>query len=125
MSIRVMSYNEGTSTAMCLEDVLSLVEDKLGSDVSEAIKGYISEQYMSAREISKQNAINYIEDGIWYDQIQESNVVSKISKSIINNLDKQGYIKKTKSISNFEVNEDELIEIIDNSLSEGILNYFN
>lgn len=125
MSIKVISYNQGSSTVMGIKDVLDIVEENMGSDVSNALESYISEEKMNAKEISRENAINYIEDGIWYEQIQESDVVYKIYNKIVNDLKAQGYIKKTKDISKFELNEAELVELIDESLSEGIRNYFS
>lgn len=125
MSIKVISYNQGSSTVMGIKDVLDIVEENMGSDVSNALKSYISEEKINAKEISRENAINYIEDGIWYEQIQESDIVYKIYNKIINDLKAQGYIKKTKDISKFELNEAELVELIDESLSEGIRNYFS
>ena len=125
MSIKVISYNQGSSTVMGIKDVLDIVEENMGSDVSNALESYISEEKINAKEISRENAINYIEDGIWYEQIQESDVVYKIYNKIVNDLKAQGYIKKTKDISKFELNEAELVELIDESLSEGIRNYFS
>lgn len=119
---RVVSYKKlktETETVMNLEDVLTIIKENLGSDVLEVLIEFMEEKVKEKLP----NADTFIE-GIFQEQIQESDILKKLIKKILENLDEQGYLKKNKKIENFDINEDELIEIIDMELSEGIKNYF-
>lgn len=119
---RVVSYKKlktETETVMNLEDVLTIIKENLGSDVLEVLIEFMKEKVIEKLP----NADTFIE-GIFQEQIQESDILKKLIKKILENLDEQGYLKKNKKIENFDINEDELIEIIDVELSEGIKNYF-
>jgi hypothetical protein len=76
---------------------------------------------------TKDDGVKYVEDGLLSTNIEESGLTKDIIKIIIVELKEQDYIKKTKNINNFneENIEKELIEVIDDKLSEGIMNYFD
>lgn len=109
-----------TETIMGYGDVLNIIEENLGADIVNALLDFQSEE---AKE-EKINIISYIEDGIFTEQIKESGLVEKLILKILNNLEEQGYLKKNKSIKNFVLNEEELVELIDEKLSPGMMNYF-
>lgn len=77
--------------------------------------------------MTKDDGVKYVEDGLLSTNIEESGLTKDIIKIIIVELKEQDYIKKTKNINNFndENIEKELIEVIDDKLSEGIMNYFD
>lgn len=70
-------------------------------------------------------AIDFIEEGIFHEQITESNIVKALIKEIINQLDAEGFIKKTKDARKFMPDDEEIVEIIDDHLSGGIQKYFS
>ncbi|NFF78355.1 hypothetical protein [Clostridium sporogenes] len=107
-----------TETIMGYGDVLNIIEENLGADIVNALLDFQSE------EAKEENIISYIEDGIFIEQIEESGLVEKLILKILNNLEEQGYLKKNKSIKNFIPNEEELVELIDEKLSPGMMNYF-
>ena len=71
------------------------------------------------------NAITYIEDGIFAEQIKESGVCNRIINKVISDLEKCEAIKKTKMkyLDHDSLAED-IEEIMDEELSAGIQNYF-
>lgn len=70
-------------------------------------------------------AIDFIEEGIFHEQILESGIVEALVKEIIEQLDADGFIKKTKDTRKFMPDDDRLVEIIDDHLSGGIQKYFD
>lgn len=126
--LRVINYtnknNESeTETITGIRDVMDIVEKNLGSDMKSALTGCISEKIQATID-NLPNGNTFIEEGVWWEQIQESEVVKKIIEKLLKELKEQDFLKKNKKIENFEVNENEMIEIIDNELYSGIKNYF-
>lgn len=120
---KVITYKklkDETETAFSMGDVLAIIEENLGSDIVEAILDFQTEE----SEENKPNIINYIEDGIFSEQIRESGVVARIVQNILIDLEDQGYLKKSKNINKFIPNEDEIIQFIDDELSPGMMSYF-
>lgn len=123
MLTRVISYKKlknETETVMSLEDVLNIVRENLGSEVECALIDYLSEEKIERLP----NADTFIE-GIFTEQIEESELLAKLIGKILKDLNEQGYLKKSKNIDKFIPSEAELIEIIDLELSPGIKNYFS
>lgn len=123
MLTRVISYKKlknETETVMSLADVLNIVRENLGSEVESALIDYLSEE----KKEGLPNADTFIE-GIFTEQIEESELLEKLIGKILKDLDEQGYLKKSKNIDKFIPSEAELIEIIDLELSPGIKNYFS
>ena len=125
--IKTLTYKKlknETETVMGLGDVLSIIEENLGSEVVEAILDFQAEE--SKEEINDgPNITKFIEDGIWEQQIEESGVIELLVKQVIADLDSQGYLKKNKSIDKFSYEDICYKELIDEELSPGIMNYFN
>lgn len=120
---RVITYKklkDETETIMSYGDVLNIIEENLGSDIVNALLDFQSEE---AKE-EEINVISYIEDGAFTEQIRESGLIDKLVFRIINNLEEQGYLKKNKNIKKFIPDEEELVELIDEMLSPGMMNYF-
>lgn len=120
---KVITYKKlknETETIMSYGDVLSIIEENLGSDIVNALLDFQSEE---AKE-EEINVISYIEDGTFTEQIRESGLVDKLVSRIINNLEEQGYLKKNKSMKKFIPDEEELVELVDEKLSPGMMNYF-
>lgn len=120
---KVITYKKlknETETIMSYGDVLNIIEENLGSDIVNALLDFQIEEDKE-EEI---NIISYIEDGIFTEQIKESGLIEKLVLKILNNLNEQGYLKKNKSTKNFVPNEEELVELIDEKLSPGMMNYF-
>jgi hypothetical protein len=69
----------------------------------------------------------YVEDGLLAESIEEELDFDAIKDIIIDKLYTDGYIKKNKNINKFSIEdiEQNLIEIIDDGLSESIMNYFD
>lgn len=76
--------------------------------------------------ITKDDGTKYVEDGLLSANIEENVLTKDIINMVVEKLQEQDYIKKNKSIKNFndEDLERELIETIDDKLSYGIMNYF-
>ena len=51
-------------------------------------------------------------------------MVKKIVENILIDLEDQDYLKKSKNIKKFKYAEDEIIELIDEKLTPGMMNYF-
>ncbi|MDU1314495.1 MAG: hypothetical protein E6940_10610 [Clostridium septicum] len=120
---KVITYKklkDEVETIMSYGDVLSIIEENLGSEVVNALLDFNSEEVNRGPEI-----ISYIEDGIFIEQIRESGLIEKLVKNILIDLQDQGYIKKNKNINRFIPSEEELIEFIDEKLSLGMMDYFN
>ena len=86
-------------------------------------------QILKDREVEKSaienfNAIDFIEDGVFAEQIQESGLIKELVNMVLADLDSQGFIKKNKSLDNFTYPECCYVEQVDEKLSPGILNYF-
>lgn len=118
--ITYKKFKDETETIMAYGDILNIIEENLGSDVVEALLDFQDQEI----ETPDDRMISYIEDGIWMEQVKESGVIEKIVKSILINLEEQGYLKKTKDIKNFIPDEEDMLETIDISLSPGMMNYF-
>ncbi|MCR1953042.1 hypothetical protein NSA50_18750 [Clostridium sp. DSM 100503] len=109
-----------TETIMSYGDVLNIIEENLGSEVVIALLDFKEDELESPDD----KMISYIEDGTFTEQIRESGLINKIVENILIDLEEHGYLKKSKNIHKFIPNEDELIELIDEKLSPGIMNYF-
>ena len=118
--ITYKKFKNETETIMDYGDVLNIIEENLGSDVVEALLDFQDQEI----ETPDDRMISYIEDGVWMEQVKESGVIEKLVKSILINLEEQGYLKKTKDIKNFIPDEEDMLETIDISLSPGMMNYF-
>lgn len=118
--ITYKKFKDETETIMDYGDILNIIEENLGSDVVEALLNFQDQEI----ETPDDRMISYIEDGVWMEQVKESGVIEKIVKSILINLEEQGYLKKTKDIKNFIPDEEDMLETIDISLSPGMMNYF-
>ncbi|MFV3013502.1 hypothetical protein ACLD43_15485 [Clostridium botulinum] len=120
---KVITYKKlknETETIMSYGDVLNIIEENLGSDIANALLDF---QIEEAKE-EEINIISYIEDGIFTEQIRESGLIENLVSRIINDLEEQGYLKKSKSMKKFIPDEEELLELIDVKLSPGMMNYF-
>lgn len=75
----------------------------------------------------KQNGTTYVEDGILVETVKENFCFSELSRIIIDKLKDEDYLKNNKNINKFSVEELEnnIVEMIDDSLSKSIINYFN
>lgn len=118
--ITYKKFKNETETIMDYGDVLNIIEENLGSDVVEALLDFQDQEI----ETPDDRMISYIEDGVWMEQVKESGVIEKIVKSILIDLEEQGYLKKTKDIKKFIPDEEDILETIDISLSPGMMNYF-
>ena len=118
--IRYKKLKNETETVMSLEDVLNIVRENLGSEVECALIDYLSEE----KKEGLISADTFIE-GIFQEQIQESDLLEKLVNKILEDLNEQGFLKKNKNIDKFIPSEAELIEMIDSELSLGIKNYFS
>lgn len=118
--ITYKKFKNETETIMGYGDILNIIEENLGSDVVEALLDFQDQEI----ETPDDRMISYIEDGVWMEQVKESGVIEKLVKSILINLEEQGYLKKTKDIKNFIPDEEDMLETIDISLSPGMMNYF-
>lgn len=76
---------------------------------------------------NNRDGTTYVEDGILAESIEEELDFDVIKDIIIDKLYADGYIKKNKNINKFSIEdiEQNLIEIIDDGLSESIMNYFD
>lgn len=118
--ITYKKFKDETETIMDYGDVLNIIEENLGSDVVEALLNFQDQEI----ETPDDRMISYIEDGVWMEQVKESGVIEKLVSSILIDLEDQGYLKKNKDIKKFIHSEEDLLEIIDISLSPGMMNYF-
>lgn len=109
-----------TETIMSYGDVLNIIEENLGSEVVNALLDFQVDEV----ETPNDKMISYIEDGVFSEQVKESGLVEKLVESVLIDLEEQGYLKKTKDIKKFIFNEEDMLEIIDISLSPGMMNYF-
>lgn len=113
-----------TQTFFEWNDLADSIIKTMGFDMWDVI------QILKDREVEKGSSnepsmITYIEDGVFSEQIKESRLVNRIADVIISNLDEQGYLRKNRNTSNFEVPEDELAQMVDEELSPGMMNYFD
>lgn len=125
--IKTLTYKKlknETETVMSYGDVLSIIEENLGSEVVDAILDFQVEE--AKEEINDgPSIIKFIEDGIWEQQIEESGLIELLVRTVIADLDSQGFIKKNKSIDKFSYEDICYEELIYEKLSPGIMNYFN
>lgn len=123
---RVINYKKlknETETIMGLGDVLNIIEVNLGPEVVNALLDFQAEEEKEASSKGP-DITNYIEDGIWSEQIEESGVIQAIVEMVIADLDSQGYIKKNKSMDEFSYEDIYYRELIDEKLSPGLMKYF-
>ena len=118
--ITYKKFKDETETIMGYGDVLNIIEENLGSDVVEALLDFQDQEI----ETPDDRMISYIEDGTFSEQIRESGLINKIIFTILVDLEKQGYLKKSKNIDKFIFNEDMIVEIINRKLSPGMMRYF-
>lgn len=120
---KVITYKklkDETETIMSYGDIIHIIEENLGSEVIEALDEFIEEK----TETHGNKIISYIEDGVFAEQVRESGLIVKLVQNILIDLQDQGYLKKNKNIDKFISNEEELIELIDEKLTPGMMNYF-
>lgn len=120
---KVITYKKvknEVETVMSYSDVLNIIEENLGAEVVNALLDFEAEE----KEDEGPSMITYVEDGIFTDQIRESDLVKKIVENILIDLEDQDYLKKSKNIKKFKYAEDEIIELIDEKLTPGMMNYF-
>lgn len=120
---RVITYKKlknETETIMDYGDVLNIIEENLGSDLVQALLDFQADEV----ETPNDKIIDYIEEGVFAEQIKESGLIEKIVQNILIDLEYDGYLKKNKNIKNFIPNEEELIELIDSKLSPVMMSYF-
>lgn len=120
---KVISYKKfknETETIMSYGDVLRIIEEELGSEVVDALFEFDKDEY----DTPDSKMITYIEDGTFSEQIKESGLITRLRNYIIHDLKELDYLKKNKNIDKYEINEDEVAEIIDEYLSPGMMKYF-
>ena len=120
---RYKTVKEETQTFLEWNDLAEVLIKNMGIDMWDTI------QILKDREVEKSaienfNAIDFIEDGIFAEQIQESGLIKELVNMVLADLDSQGFIKKNKSLDNFTYPECCYVEQVDEKLSPGILNYF-
>lgn len=118
--ITYKKFKNETETIMSYGDVLNIIEENLGDEVVNALLDFQVDEV----ETPNDKMTSYIEEGIFSEQVKESGLVEKLVKSILIELEEQGYLKKTKDIKNFIPDEEDMLETIDISLSPGMMNYF-
>lgn len=120
---KVVTYKklkDETETIMSYGDVISIIEENLGSEIVDALLDFENEEI----ETPEHRCIKFIEDGIWDQQIEESGVIESIVKQVVEDLDSQGFIKKNRNLDKFNYEYIYYKEIIDEKLSPGIMKYF-
>lgn len=120
---KVITYKKlknETETIMSYGDVLRIIEEELGAEVVDALFEFDKGE----DDTPDSRMTSYIEDGVFMDQVKESDVIEKLVQSILIDLEEQGYLKKTKDIKKFIPSEEDMLDIIDISLSLGMMKYF-
>ena len=117
------AVKEETQTFFNWNDLAQPIIDTMGFDMWDTI------QILKDREVEKSaienfNAIDFIEDGVFAEQIQESGLIKELVNMVLADLDSQGFIKKNKSLDNFTYPECCYVEQVGEKLSSGIINYF-
>ena len=112
-----------TQTFFDWNDLADPIIKTMGFDMWDTI------QILKNREVEKSaienfNAIDFIEDGVFAEQIQESGLIKELVNMVLADLDSQGFIKKNKSLDKFTYSEYCYAEKIDEKLSPGMINYF-
>lgn len=120
---RYKTVKEETQTFLEWNDLAEVLIKNMGIDMWDTI------QILKDREVEKSaienfNAIDFIEDGIFAEQIQESGLIKELVNMVLADLDSQGFIKKNKSLDKFTYSEYCYAEKIDEKLSPGMINYF-
>lgn len=115
----VIQYNNKVENVFDYRDIINIIHNELEDEVVEALEELTipTEDYYKGTD--------FIEQGIFSQQIEESGVVNTIVKIILTELEEQGFLKKTMKINKFRIPEAEVIEAIDIELSNGIEKYFN
>lgn len=119
----VIQYNNKTENVFDYRDIINIIHNELGDEVVEVLE----ELTIPAEDCEGlyYKGTDFIEQGIFSQQIEESGVVNTIVKIILTELEEQGFLKKTMKINKFRIPEAEVIEAIDIELSNGIEKYFN
>ena len=118
----ISDNNNQTHTIFNKRDIDNLIEENLGSEVLQSIKEYYIPK--EEQEEKDNRIVYYIEDGIWRENIEESNIVKDFTQKVIDELRDQEFIKKNKNISKFELDENLMVEFIDNKLCGSLMRYF-
>ena len=118
----ISDNNNQTHTIFNKRDIDNLIEENLGSEVLQSIKEYYIPK--EEQEEKDNRIVYYIEDGIWRENIEESNIVKDFTQKVIDELREQEFIKKNKNISKFELDENLMVEFIDNKLCGSLMRYF-
>ena len=118
----ISDNNNQTHTIFNKRDIDDLIEENLGNEVLQAMKEYYIPK--EEQEEKDNRIVDYIEDGIWWENIEESNIVKDFTQKVIDELREQDFIKKNKNISKFELDENLMIEFIDNKLCGSLMKYF-
>ena len=89
-----------TQTFFDWNDLADPIIKTMGFDMWDTI------QILKNRELenvsgSGPSIIDYIEDGVFSEQIQESGLIKELVNMVLADLDSQGFIKKNKSLDNF------------------------
>lgn len=117
------AVKEETQTFFNWNDLAQPIIDTMGFDMWDTIQILKDRELENVSE-SGPSIIDYIEDGVFSEQVKESGVIQKLIESILIDLDDQGYLKKNKNIKNFIPDEEVLFEHIDQKLSPGMMKYF-
>lgn len=123
MVTKYKTTKEETQAFFEWNDLADPIIKTMGFDMWDAIQ-ILKDEEVAKHQTESPNIVDYVEDGIFVEQIRESGLVNKFIQKIIISLSEQGYLKKSKSKDTFIPNEEELIELIDEKLSPGLINYF-
>ena len=120
---RYKTLKEETQTFLDWNDLADPIIKTMGIDMWDTIQ-ILKDREIEKYEIENANAIDFIEDGIFAEQIQESGLIEELVNMVLADLDSQGFIKKNKNLDNFTYPECCYVEKVDEKLSPGIMNYF-
>ena len=116
------AVKEETQTFFNWNDLAEPIIDNMGLDMWDTIQILKNRELENVSE-SGPSIIDYIEDGVFSEQIQESGLIKELVNMVLADLDSQGFIKKNKSLDKFTYPECCYIEKIDEELSPGMMNY--
>lgn len=116
------AVKEETQTFFNWNDLAQPIIDTMGFDMWDTIQILKDRELENVSE-SGPSIIDYIEDGVFSEQIQESGLIKKLVNMVLADLDSQGFIKKNKSLDKFTYSEYCYAEKIDEELSPGMMNY--
>lgn len=120
---RYKTFKEETQTFLDWNDLADPIIKTMGTDMWDTIQ-ILKDREIEKYEIENANAIDFIESGIFSEQIQESGLIKEIVRMVLADLDSQGFIKKNKNLDDFTYPECCYVEQVDEKLSPGIMNYF-